>query len=220
MSLPWSALLFDLDGTLIDSRVAICESASEAFQLCGVEVSPAEIGKHLGASLEELFQGFAEGHEAAEFDFFVAQYIELHDAHPERHPDPMPGVREGVAELARLDLLMGVATTKPTQRARDQLVKVGLADYFQHIQGTDIGMQAKPAPDVILHACQALGVHAKNVIMIGDTFRDVGAAHAAESMSLQIHWGSEDFKREFMKPHSDAADFKIAVAWLLAHASP
>jgi phosphoglycolate phosphatase len=84
-----------------------------------------------------------------------------------------------------------VATTKPTDRATEQLRANALLPRFHHVQGTDVGMEPKPHPDVIMHACRALEVDPRHVVMVGDTLRDVMAAKAAGAFSVAIAYDEE-----------------------------
>ena len=105
------AVVFDLDGTLIDSERAICEAASLAFSEIGLLVTPLQVADHLGAPLDELYALFVgDGDPARRAQFtpersmnqqniprpqaeeFIARYIAHHDAHHERFPPPLPGV--------------------------------------------------------------------------------------------------------------------------------
>lgn len=190
------ALLFDLDGTLLDSSRAICSSAVASFRALGVRVEEGDIEEHLGAPLEELYALFVGDGDRTRLERFVEGYIEAHERHPERHPDPLPGVREGLAALSsRYRLPMAVATAKPTDRALVQVEAAGLLPRFSHVQGTDEGMRAKPDPEVIYYACQTLEVEPDRVVMVGDTFRDVHAAKAAGARAVAIAYSEMHYAR-------------------------
>jgi AHBA synthesis associated protein len=183
LDLDVDAVVFDLDGTLLDSERAITEAAAAAFAEIDARVSALQVADHLGAPLEELFAIFV-GAPASDADHvrmrkFIVRYIEIHDEHPDRFPPPLPGVREGLTALHARGVKLAVATTKPSERARSQLEGTGLLALFTHVQGTDAGMRPKPAPDVVVRACAGLAVPCARAIMIGDTHRDVAAALAA-----------------------------------------
>lgn len=194
LDLDVDGAVFDLDGTLLDSERAICEAASAAFADVDVRVTELQIADHLGAPLEELYAQFVPAPPAGALDDarlrrFVTRYIERHDEHPDRFPPALPGVVEGLVSLRERGIPLAVATTKPTARAASQLEGAGLERFFQHVQGTDPGMRPKPAPDVVFQACAGLGVAATRVVMVGDTPRDVGAAHAAGACSVVVAYG-------------------------------
>ncbi len=183
------AVVLDLDGTLLDSERAICDAAEHAFRDIDVAVSALSVADHLGAPLEELYALFVGDGNDVRMRHFVARYIERHDEHPERFPPPLPGVVDGLTALRARGTPLSVATTKPSPRARAQLEGAGLTRFFRHVQGTDPGMKPKPAPDVVLRACSALGVAPARALMIGDTPRDVAAARAAGTHAAVVAYG-------------------------------
>lgn len=182
-------VVFDLDGTLIDSEKAICTAASLAFGDLGSDVDEAAVADHLGAPLDELYDAFITDGDALRRRHFIDRYLVHHDLHPDRDPPPLPGVVAGLELLRALGLPLTVATTKPTDRASQQLEACGLHGFFAHIQGTDAPMRPKPAPDVVLAACRAVGLDPRRVLMVGDTARDVGAARAAGSGAVVVAYG-------------------------------
>ena len=179
-------VLLDLDGTLLDSERAICDAAAAAFADVDVRVAELQIADHMGAPLEELYALFVGDQDEERMRRFIKHYIERHDAHPDRFPPPLPGVVDGLAALVARGLPLSVATTKPSARARSQLEGAGLERFFRHVQGTDPGMKPKPAPDVVLHGCAALGTAPARALMIGDTPRDVAAARAAGTHAIVV----------------------------------
>ncbi|MCP4502431.1 MAG: HAD family hydrolase [Deltaproteobacteria bacterium] len=197
------ALLFDLDGTLIDSEAAICDSASAAFLTLGRKVDSADIADHLGAPLIELFQLFYLEQDPAPggeellkdpvFQDYLKAYIHEHDLHPESEGLPLPGVLSGLEALETIALPKAVATTKPTHRAEPHIQNGPLKRFFKHVQGTNVGMKPKPKPDVLFAACAALDVDVTETWMIGDTQRDVSAAIATGAWSVAIAYSDERY---------------------------
>lgn len=182
---PLRAVLFDLDGTLVDSAPAICDAAAASLRELGHEVDASEVRPHLGAPLDELYREFTGRTDEAGFVRFRERYIAHHDDHPELVPTVYRGVHDMLTFL-RSRYLLGVATTKPTDRAHRTLHDASLLSLVHHPQGTDEGMRAKPHPDVILAACAALDVRPAEVLMVGDTERDIVAAHRAGARSVAI----------------------------------
>lgn len=185
------AVVFDLDGTLLDSERAIVQAAELAFADVGATVSELAVADHLGAPLEELYALFVGDGNDARLRRFIARYIERHDEHPDRFPPPLPGVLEGLGALRERGLPLAVGTTKPSARATLQLEAAGLLRFFGHVQGTDPGMRPKPHPDVVERACAALRVPAARAAMVGDTPRDVGAARGAGALAIVVAYSDE-----------------------------
>ena len=183
------AVVFDLDGTLIDSEKAICAAASLAFRDVDVGVDEAAVADHLGAPLDELYAFFVGDTDHQRRSHFVSRYIHHHDEHPDRDPPPLPGVTSGLSGLRALGLPLAVATTKPTSRAAQQLKACGLFTHFLHVQGTDPPMRPKPAKDVVVAALAALNIPAHRAMMVGDTARDVGAARNAGTKAVVVAYG-------------------------------
>lgn len=191
-----AAILFDLDGTLLDSAVAICDAVSAAFADLGRDVHAASVHPHLGAPLDELYAHFVGDGDDRARAHFTERYIAHHDAHPAALAEPFPSVKEALFVLRHGHAMKtAVATTKPTPRAHAQLVARGLDDLLHHVQGTDPGMRPKPHPDVIHAACRALAVDPADVWMIGDTARDVDAARAAGARAAVVCWEESHVER-------------------------
>lgn len=184
------AVVFDLDGTLLDSERAIVAAASAAFDDVNAHVTETQVADQLGAPLEELYAIFVGDADDARMRKFITRYIERHDEHPDRFPPPLPGVVDALANLSA-SLPLAVATTKPTARALSQIEGAGLDKFFKHIQGTDPGMKPKPEPDVVIAACAGLAVHPRRSLMVGDTRRDVKAAQAAGAHAILVVYSQE-----------------------------
>ncbi|MBN2497025.1 MAG: HAD family hydrolase [Deltaproteobacteria bacterium] len=181
------ALIFDLDGTLVDSEAEIVRSAIVAFERIGVcGVSPDTIHPHMGCPLEDLFVRFGGADQSAGR---LARFVEAYRSSYEHDPGPgalFDGVVEMLASLGGYP--KAVATTKPTWSAEKILASVGLDGVFDLVQGTD-AMPPKPDPAVLLEAARRLGVPAGRCAMIGDTGRDIQAARAAGMYAVAVTWG-------------------------------
>ncbi|NMB77211.1 MAG: HAD-IA family hydrolase [Myxococcales bacterium] len=181
------ALLFDLDGTLIDSAEDIAISAQRGFEEVGVVgVSREEVRAHLGLSLADLYRALCPDGDAARRERFIQAYRRHYAEHGTEHTSVYPGVEETLRALSHLRL--GVATTKLTAVAEQVLAKMGLREHFQHVQGTD-GFPPKPHPEVVRRALAALGSPAESAALVGDTDRDVLAARAAGVRAAAVTYG-------------------------------
>ncbi len=203
---------FDLDGTLVDSCRDIADGLRAGFAAVppgGPRDEEAIALAGFGLPLEEFFAlARPAGHPAHGHDGearFVAAYKAHYLAHLLDRTRPFPGIVALLEGLrARPELRLAVATTKHTDTARRVVEGLGLAAYFHHVRGSE-GLVPKPAPDVLLAVADELGVSRAGGIMIGDTARDVAAAHAAGMRSCAVAWGETGAERlQASRPHAIA----------------
>lgn len=178
-------IVFDLDGTLVDSLPDIISSFLAGFT--ALELPPptrAQVHALIGEPLEDMYARHAPpGRVAA----LCAHYREYYPRHFTDHSRPMPGVPEALATLRARGYRLAVATTKRTDMARRFVEAMGLGNLLDHVQGTD-GFPHKPAPDVVLRALAAL--QTGGLWMVGDTTLDVGAGRAARLRTYALTWGT------------------------------
>ncbi len=183
-------ILFDLDGTLIDSTEAILESFRHAFDLFE-EVAPAdeEIKRLIGHPLDVMFESLgAKGHPT---DEYVAAYKEHYRLISREKTVPLPGAKEAVEEAAEFALL-GVVTTKTARYSVELLEHMGLMDLFEVLVGREDVDNPKPHPEPIFKALDLLERGARNCWMVGDTLLDVDAAKAAGVTPFALTCGYGD----------------------------
>jgi phosphoglycolate phosphatase len=180
-----SALLFDLDGVLADSRRPIVDCVNAALEALGLETrSEADITAIIGPPTEI---GFADLLGVGPHDPLVDRAVCEYRARYSRalHTTPSyPGVPEAVRTLAR-DHLLGVATSKPRRYALPVLEAIGLAPLFAYVAGPEPG-----GPDD-KHAMVAEAVAALPgaTAMVGDRRYDVEAARAHGLRAVAVTWG-------------------------------
>jgi phosphoglycolate phosphatase len=184
------AIVFDLDGTLVDSLPDIIGAFRDAFVEVGMTAPEAgEVREHVGLPLEQMYASFAP---AAQVAPLAAAYRRLYPERFTRSSRPFPGVVAALAALRERGFRLGVATTKRTDMAVRLVAAMGLEAALDHVQGTD-GFPHKPAPDVIERALSALG--ADGVWMVGDTVHDIEAGRAAGLATYAVTWGTHDVER-------------------------
>lgn len=179
-------LVFDLDGTLVDSLRDITLSFQYAFRVLGLSVPAASaVRAHIGRPLEDMFAAFSETHIAA----LAAVYCAHYPQHFADHASAQPGVAETLEALRWRGYKLAVATTKRTFVAEGLLGAVGLTEYIDFVQGTD-GFAHKPSPEVIYRALARAG--GAGAWMIGDTVGDILAGRAAGLKTYAVTWGTHD----------------------------
>lgn len=183
-------IVFDLDGTLIDSvpdLLASCnrlmaERGLAAFTRAEVtsmvgDGAPALVGKLMAA------RGQAAG--PRDLDAFLADYM----AHPAAATRPYPGVIAALDRLAADGWRMAVCTNKPAVAARGLLGALGLFDRFASVCGGDSFPVRKPDPGQLLATLAAAGGNAGAAVMVGDHHNDVAAAAGAGVPCIFAAWG-------------------------------
>ncbi|MDD5405451.1 MAG: HAD-IA family hydrolase [Sulfurovaceae bacterium] len=181
-------ILFDLDGTLIDSTEAIIESFGVAFESFGGKTpSISDITAHIGHPLEIMFSALGIKEEA--IDAHVSRYKEHYKEISRDKTILLPNAAQAV-HLASQHATLGVVTTKTGSYSKVLLEHLGIMDYFDILIGREDVVYPKPHPEPILKAIKNLDVKNKeNCWMIGDTCMDIHAAKGAGIFGLAVASG-------------------------------
>ena len=187
------AVLFDLDGTLIDSIELILASMRYSFAKCRAPVpTDAEWLTGVGTPLRTMFQRYAS--DEAEIDRFIAAYREHQIANHDDVVRSYDQVEATVACLAKNGHPLAVVTSKTEALARRGLEHVGIMKYFAAIIGCDTCQRHKPHPEPVLTALDRLGYAASEAVFVGDSVHDVESGNAAGVLTIAALWGP--FSRE------------------------
>lgn len=190
---PLGALVFDLDGTLVDSRDDIVASLQAALSLLSTPsvLDREALGALVGRPLTEMFSLAAPSLDAQGVEAAAAAYRAHYADHCRDRSRLYPGVR-ALFEALPEGLLLGCATTKRPEPTRLVLEAFGLRDRLDAFRGTSPDMAFKPAPDVILAIAGDLGVPPADLWYVGDTPGDLLAARAAGATGIWATWGYGD----------------------------
>ena len=192
-----SAILFDLDGTLLDTAGDIALALSRAFADHGHPAPPPAavrqmIGKGAPVLVERAVaaQGLdlAPAGQAALLERFFHHYGRLQEL-DECAAQPYPGAREALVALHAAGLPLGVVTNKYHRFATGLLQRLDLAGYLRVVVGGDTCERRKPDPMPLLHACAQLDVAPTTALMVGDSSNDVDAARAAGMPVVLVPYG-------------------------------
>lgn len=193
-------LLFDLDGTLLDSAEMILESQRLAFTALGLPVPSREQGLSIvGLSLREAFVALV-GEDGPVEELAEAYRQSFHTLRTRgaELEQLFPGVKPLIAGLAASEPhCLGIATGKSQRGVRAVLDSYGWQDVFRVIQTSD-DAPSKPHPGMIENACRATGIAPQRTVMIGDSSFDMKMAKAAGAYAIGVSWGfqSVDLLRE------------------------
>jgi len=189
-----SGIIFDLDGTLIDSYDAIGASLNHALTRLGRSPLPADpIRKMVGRGLEVLIARALE-REGAGPDAEVVEAVALFREHYDRTcvaaTRLLPDVETTLRSLHKRGYRMGVATNKPSYFARRLLDALGVGDLIPAIYGPDLVSHHKPHPEMVHRLLAAMGLTAPETIYVGDMEVDVETARAAGVRVVVMPTGS------------------------------
>lgn len=189
-------VVFDMDGTLIDTHALITEQMAAAFIGTGLAApSPEASRRVIGLSLPVAIGQLAGSDDADLIDRLVETYRSSYRANLETAADrePLfPGTREALDRLrGDEETILGIATGKGLQGVHRILGNHGLTDHFNTLQTPDHN-PSKPHPGMLLRAMAETGADTAETIMIGDTTYDIGLANAAGVRSIGVTWGYHD----------------------------
>ena len=186
-------VIFDVDGTLIDSQHNIVQAMTGAFAAHGLPApARADILGVVGLSLPETFRVLGGGAEAFPVESFAAAYKEAFfklTADPAYAEPLFPGARAALEALhARDDVVLGLATGKSRRGVTRMFDMHGFAEMFATVQTAD-DHPSKPAPDMVLAAMAETGAAPRDTVLLGDTTFDMAMARAAGAFALGAGWG-------------------------------
>ncbi len=184
-------IIFDLDGTLIDSSrdLAISTNATRAhFNLPPLE--PHVINSYVGNGAAVLVRkamgsGVSDETVAAALAYFLGYYR----THALEHTRLYGGIREVVDELPARGHQLAVLTNKPRKISFDILAALGIEQRFQCVYGGDSLANKKPQPEGILRIVEELGACFSQTLMVGDSKVDIDTARNARVRSCGVAWG-------------------------------
>lgn len=192
-------ILFDVDGTLVDSQNTILHGLEVGFEAVGLEMPDRKTALSIvGRSLEEAFLDLVGPEQADKVPAMAAAYRQAKISRRQQglDLDPLyPGAREAVDRLhGRDEILLGIATGKAMRGVRHMFDKHDLHGRFATIQTADTS-PSKPHPDMVHQAMAETAVAPEHTVMIGDTGFDMAMAKAAGAHALGVTWGYHDHSR-------------------------
>lgn len=182
-----SLLIFDLDGTLVNTLEDITASVNFTLQKLGRKPVPLDtVRQYVGDGIEMLMTRALAGS-----DEFLPDAVGIYKVHHSRNlvvrSSLYPAVRETLEFFKELPLAL--VSNKTREFVEPLLARLGIADYFTSIIGADDGLPLKPAPDAILKIMAAAGASKERTVMVGDGTTDVLAGKAAGVVTCAVTYG-------------------------------
>lgn len=216
MSRRYDLLIFDWDGTLMDSIARIVNCFGNACADVGLPVPPESAMRHvIGLGLGEAVDALLPGVDPALRERVVARYRE-HFLHIDQTAMPLfDGVRAGLEEFVDRGYLLAVATGKSRRGLDRVLQETGMASLFVATRCADEAL-SKPHPKMLHDLLDYTGLRSEHALMVGDTTYDLQMARTAVMDSLAVSYGVHD--RETLLAHAPLAcldSFDQVRQWLL-----
>jgi phosphoglycolate phosphatase len=192
--MPAPTIIFDLDGTLVDTAPDLIDTLNVIFAREGLPPVPYEAARNAigGGAKTMIARGIqAEGRilSAQKLEQMFADFITYYSDHVADRSQPFPGVIDALDTLAARGCRFAVCTNKLEQLSVLLLGKLKLADRFAAICGQDtFGMQ-KPDPEILRRTVAAAGGNLQRAIMIGDSNTDIRTARAAGVPVIAVDFG-------------------------------
>ncbi|AUN29118.1 phosphoglycolate phosphatase [Niveispirillum cyanobacteriorum] len=188
------ALIFDFDGTLIDSAPDIALGLNRLLVAEGRRELPLSdvhqmIGDGAGRLVEQAFAATGAALTPAELGPMTERYLAIYGALPVDRSCIYPGVVETLTALKNAGHRLGLCTNKPAGISVDLLRDLGLDALFDAVAGGDSVARKKPHPDPLLFVMERLGVGAGGAVMVGDNANDVAAARGAGVPVVAVAYG-------------------------------
>jgi phosphoglycolate phosphatase len=189
----YDAILFDLDGTLIDSAEDLVQAVQHAFVRLGVEAPDRSIIiRNVGRPLVDFPELLGRDFTDRQRRDFVRYYRAYYSLHCGDHTTCFPGVIVTLERLRSAGLKLAVITTKSQDQAEGTVRTVGLSRFFGYVRGMSDGRKPKPDPEPLLETIKELGVQPIDVLMVGDSEQDILAAQGAGVDSCACLYGFRD----------------------------
>jgi phosphoglycolate phosphatase len=200
-------LLYDLDGTLVDTLEDLSASANHMLRTLGSPtISSREVRRHVGRGVRELVRRCLKSDEPSRIDDGVRIYLAYYAQHRLDHARLYPGVREALEHFK--SRRQAVVTNKPNPFSRDILEALGIARYFIDVIAGNSEFPKKPDPGAVRALMRAEAIGPEETLLIGDSPIDVETArNAGVGVVCLLHGLSDEAELSAASPDALVSDF-------------
>ena len=197
-------IIFDFDGTLGDTRQNIIVTMQRTMQMVGLPVkSDEECASTIGLTLDNSFKTMYPDVSAEVAKRCVDAYREIFmESIEELTPELFPGVSDTLARLDAMGIKMSVASSRQSQSLLLFLERMGIANYFPYVLGSDNVSKHKPDPEPVLKTLRELDYSPSDVLVVGDMPVDVAMAHGADVRAIAVTFGNAS-REELVEAKAD-----------------
>lgn len=216
-------LIFDFDGTLIDSVPDLADAANTMLTQLGKPNYPLEtvqkwVGNGARMLVERALSGSVEINPLSDAEVEAAErlFFDAYAAHDTSKTTAYPDVDSGLKQLTDAGFTLALVTNKPIRFVPDIIASLGWTSHFALVLGGDSLPVKKPDPTPLLHVCETLGFNTSQAIMIGDSINDIQAGKRANIDTVGLSYGynyGKDIRDS--QPNQAFDNFKALMDWLL-----
>lgn len=194
------AIVFDLDGTLLDTLADLAASTNYALRSCGMpEHSIDDVRRFVGNGVRMLMtRAVPDGESNPRFDEAFSVFRQHYMQHCLDTTCPYPGIMDALARLKEKGMMLAIVSNK-MQAATEELRQHFFSQYIDVAIGESAAIRKKPAPDTVNEALRLLGISHDETIYVGDSDVDIDTARAAMMPCASVLWGFRD--RQFLLNH-------------------
>jgi len=203
--LDGAVIVFDLDGTLVDTAPDLMNTLNTVLGEEGLpplphSAAPMVVGRGVRVMVERGFEVAGEPLDDAHFPRMFDRFIELYIDHCADESRPFPGVVEALDRLEAEGAILAICTNKRTDLAVRVMEALGLASRFKAIVGADMAPRPKPDASHLLHTIELAGGDPRRAVMVGDSINDALAARNAKTPLVLVSFGYSDTPPADMDP--------------------
>lgn len=189
--LEFKALLFDLDGTLLDTAPDFITALNKQLELHGRAPLPEHAIRTsvTNGSIGLIQDGFGMAPDHPQFEILREEFLEFYFANLADKTALFAGLQLVLDDCAARNIPWGVVTNKPWRYTESAMVQLGLMDAAATVICPDHVKHAKPDPESILLACSKIATAPQDCLYVGDHVRDIDAGRAAGTRNIAAAWG-------------------------------
>lgn len=185
--MKYKLVIFDLDGTLLDTIDDLTEACNYALKSFGLkEISSLQTKSYLGNGIKNLVLRASNNH--PQLESILEEFRKYYQIHFNDKTKPYPGIKSVIDYLKGQNIIIGVLSNK-VENIAYKLIKAHFNDDFNFIYGDVIGRNRKPDPSFLLEIIKNQNIALDEVLFIGDSMVDVGTAKNAKVAGLYVSYG-------------------------------
>jgi 2-phosphoglycolate phosphatase len=185
-----STVLFDLDGTFVDTAFDIIETANIVYKNNYKSEIPYEVGREIASDGVKAYLKLRFDEDKDDFDLLTEEFLTIYNQQFLNNPLLFDGIKDLLLGLEVNGVKWGIVTNKPRYFAENIINYHQLTERCSVLMcGDDDGFKSKPSPELLIEACRLLDVNISNVIYVGDGHRDILSAKAAKIKSVLACYG-------------------------------